>query len=139
MSPLFAQAVHHAIQRDARYRPEAYELVRLALGHASELFRKGEEDQHVSGQELLEGFRQYVLAEFGPMTLTTLHQWGLQEGLDVGHIVYNLIEVGYFGKNEGDSLEDFGGGYAFETAFMEPFLPQKTRPSPDEAPAADAS
>ncbi len=124
MNPLFAQAVQHALQRDERYRPEAYELVRLALNHAAELFRKDQEDQHVTGQELLEGFRQYVLKEFGPMSLTTLHQWGLTEGLDVGHVVYNLIEVGYFGKNDGDSLEDFGGGYDFEPAFIEPFLPR---------------
>lgn len=127
MSHLFAKAVHEALQRDPRYRPEAYDLVRLALSHASELFRKGEEDQHVSGQELLEGFRQYVIQEFGPMALTTLSQWGLREGLDVGHIVYNLIEVGYFGKNEGDSLEDFCGGYDFEAAFTDPFIPSKSR------------
>lgn len=124
MNLLFAQAVQHAVARDARYRPEAYDLVRLALNHAAELFRKDQEDQHVTGQELLEGFRQYVLKEFGPMSLTTLQQWGLHEGLDVGHVVYNLIEVGYFGKNEGDSLEDFAGGYAFDAAFTEPFLPR---------------
>jgi uncharacterized repeat protein (TIGR04138 family) len=127
MSPLFAQAVHRAIQRDARYRPEAYDLVRVALNHASEIFRKGEEDQHVSGQELLEGFRQHVIKEFGPMALTILQQWGLHRGLDVGYIVYNLIEIGYFGKNEGDSLEDFDGGYDFNIAFTEPFLPSKDR------------
>ena len=124
MNLLFAQAVQRAVARDARYRPEAYDLVRLALNHAAELFRKDQEDQHVTGQELLEGFRQFVLKEFGPMSLTTVQQWGLNEGLDVGHVVYNLIEVGYFGKNEGDSLEDFSGGYAFDAAFTEPFLPR---------------
>jgi uncharacterized repeat protein (TIGR04138 family) len=129
MSPLFAQAVHHAIQRDDRYRPEAYDLVRVALNHASEMFRQGQEDQHVSGQELLAGFRDYVIKEFGPMSLTILNQWGLHRGLDVGHIVYNLIEIGYFGRNDGDSLEDFDGGYDFNTAFTEPFLPAKNRQS----------
>ena len=127
MHPVFAQAVRAAIQRDPRYRPEAYDVVRLALGHASELFRKGQENQHVTGQELLEGFRQYVLQEFGPMSLTALDQMGIREGLDVGHIVYNLIEVGYFGKNEGDSLEDFAGGYEFSEAFTQPFLPLSSR------------
>ncbi len=124
MNPLFAQAVHYAIQHDTRYRPEAYDLVRQALNHAAELFRKDQEDQHVTGQELLEGFREHVLKEFGPMSLTTLHQWGLSEGLDVGNVVYNLIEVGYFGKNDGDSIEDFAGGYDFEAAFTKPFLPR---------------
>jgi len=32
----------------------------------------------------------------------------------VGNIVYNLISVGYFGKSEGDSLEDFDHGYKFD-------------------------
>ncbi len=124
MNPLFAQSVQRAVERDARYCPEAYDLVRLALNQAAEMFRKDQDDQHVSGQELLEGFRRFVLKEFGPMSLTTLNQWGLREGLDVGHIVYNLIETGYFGKNDGDSLEDFAGGYDFDTAFTEPFLPR---------------
>ena len=143
MHPVFAQAVHAAIQRDPRYRPEAYDVVRLALNHASELFRKGQEDQHVTGQELLEGFRQYVLQEFGPMSLTTLEQMGIREGLDVGHIVYNLIEVGYFGKNEGDSLQDFAGGYCFAEAFTQPFLPrsragtQRLSISPHTSPFTD--
>jgi uncharacterized repeat protein (TIGR04138 family) len=129
MSHLFAKAVHQACQRDSRYRPEAYDLVRLALSHASEIFRKDKEDQHVTGQELLEGFRQYMIQEFGPMSLTTLQQWGLHEGLDVGNIVYNLIDVGYFGKNDGDSLDDFCGGYDFATAFTDPFMPAKSRRS----------
>lgn len=135
MSPLFAQAVHHAIQRDERYRPEAYDLVRVSLNHASQMFRQGQEDQHVSGQELLDGFRDYVIKEFGPMSLTLLNQWGLHRGLDVGNIVYNLIEIGYFGRNEGDSLEDFDGGYDFDSAFTEPFLPVKDRHSSSGTPS----
>ena len=48
------------------------------------------------------------------MALTVLNEWGLERGEDVGNIVYNLIETGYFGKNEGDSIEDFAGGYEFD-------------------------
>jgi uncharacterized repeat protein (TIGR04138 family) len=61
------------------------------------------------------------------MSLILLDQWGLKRGEDVGNIVYNLIGVGYFGKNDGDSLEDFSGGYDFTTAFSEPFLPSSKR------------
>lgn len=126
MPPTFAQAVQHAVRRDPRYRPEAYDLVRQSLSHAAELFRTGEENKHVTGRELLEGFRQFTLKEFGPMSLILLHQWGVRDCLDVGHIVYNLIEAGYFGKNHNDSLEDFAGVFDFETAFTEPFLPAKS-------------
>jgi uncharacterized repeat protein (TIGR04138 family) len=61
------------------------------------------------------------------MSNIILDQWGLQRGEDVGNIVYNLINVGYFGKNDGDSLEDFAGGYVFATAFSDPFLPSSAR------------
>jgi uncharacterized repeat protein (TIGR04138 family) len=120
----FGDAVRRSIQNDPRYHPAAYELVRDALHIAAKKFRdENADDQHVSGQELLAGFRDHVLSEYGPMSNIILDQWGLQRGEDVGNIVYNLIDVGYFGKNDGDSLEDFAGGYDFATAFSEPFLP----------------
>lgn len=132
----FVDAVRRSIQNDPRYHPAAYELVRDALHIAAKKFREeNADDQHVSGQELLAGFREHVLSEYGPMSLMLLDQWGLKRGEDVGNIVYNLIGVGYFGKNDGDSLEDFAGGYEFSRAFTEPFLPSsalagsKTRPS----------
>jgi|UniRef100_UPI0037843F0D uncharacterized repeat protein (TIGR04138 family) len=124
----FADAVRRSIQNDPRYHPAAYELVRDALHIAAKKFRdENADDQHVSGQELLAGFRDHVLSEYGPMSNIILDQWGLQRGEDVGNIVYNLIDVGYFGKNDGDSLEDFAGGYEFATAFSEPFLPSSAR------------
>jgi uncharacterized repeat protein (TIGR04138 family) len=129
----FAEAIHRSLEKDPRYHPAAYELVRDALHAACAKFREGAEDKHVSGQELLEGFREYVIREYGPMASTILDEWGLTRGLDVGNIVYNLIDVGYFGKNEGDSLEDFDGGYDFATAFSDPFLPtsaRSARPTP---------
>lgn len=124
----FGEAVRRSLQNDPRYQPAAYELVRDALHVAAKKFRPEDaEDQHVSGQELLAGFREHVLGEYGPMSNVILDQWGLQCGEDVGNIVYNLIEVGYFGKNEGDSITDFAGGYDFKTAFSSPFLPSSQR------------
>jgi uncharacterized repeat protein (TIGR04138 family) len=128
MTPMsFSEAIRRCLEQDPRYHPAAYELVRDALTHACMKFRPGADDKHVSGQELLAGFREYVSAEYGPMSLTVLHEWGLTHGLDVGHIVYNLIGVGYFGRNDGDSLTDFEGGYDFQTAFRDPFLPTSQR------------
>lgn len=119
----FAEAVVQAMAADPRYQPGAYEFVREALHVAAKQFREGSEDSHVTGQELLEGVRIHALNEFGPMALFILHQWGIQNGEDVGNIVYNLINTEYFGKNEGDSLDDFKGGYDFHDAFYKPFLP----------------
>lgn len=132
----FGDAVRRSVQNDPRYHPAAYELVRDALHVASKKFRnENDEDQHVSGQELLEGFREHVLAEYGPLSLMILDQWGLHRGEDVGNIVYNLIAVGYFGRNEGDSIEDFAGGYEFEPAFRDPFLPSSVRNGKEARPS----
>lgn len=120
----FYSAIHQAVEKDPRYHPHAYEFVRDALHAAVKQFREGQEDQHVSGQEVLEGVRLHALAEYGPLALTLLTQWGLHRGEDVGNVVYNLIETGYFGRNEGDSLEDFSGGFDFAETFTRPFQPK---------------
>jgi len=123
----FEEAVARSFKLDPRYQPGAYDFVREALHVAVKKFRGGDEAQHVSGRELLEGVREHALKEYGPMALTILNQWGLYRGIDVGTIVYNLITVGYFGKSDGDSLEDFDDGYEFEEAFTKPFLPKSRR------------
>ena len=124
---LFHHAVSQSLEKDTRYHPHAYEFVRDALHVAAKHFREGQTDHHVSGQEVLEGVRQHALAEYGPMSFTILSEWGLHRGEDIGNIVYNLIDTGYFGKNDGDSLEDFAGGFDFETALMKPFIPTAQR------------
>jgi len=123
----FEEAVELAAQHDPRYQPGAYDFVRDALHLAVKKYCAGDEAQHVSGQQLLEGVRDHALKEYGPMALTILNQWGLNRGIDVGNIVSNLINVGYFGKSDGDSLEDFDNGYKFEEAFTTPFLPVSQR------------
>lgn len=119
----FEEAVEQAISRDPRYQPEAYAFVRDALHLAATKFRGDGKDQHVTGQELLEGVREHALREFGPMAWFLLQEWGVLRGEDVGCIVYNLIECDYFGRNDGDSIEDFAGGYDFEETFTKPYLP----------------
>ncbi len=117
----FHFAISQSVEKDSRYHPHAYEFVRDALHVAAKIFCEGKEDQHVTGQQVLEGVRQHALAEYGPMAHTILAEWGLHRGEDIGNIVYNLIETGYFGKNDGESIEDFAGGFEFETALTEPF------------------
>jgi uncharacterized repeat protein (TIGR04138 family) len=121
----FEEAIRRATQRDSRYTAGAYEFVRDALHVSVEKFRGGDEAQHVSGQELLEGVKDLALKEFGPMALTILNTWGLKAGIDVGNIVYNLIDVGYFGRSEGDTLDDFIDGNDWEQSFALPFLPAR--------------
>jgi len=83
--------------------------------------------QHISGAQLLDGFRVYTLDQFGPMSMTVLESWGLHETMDVGAIIFNMVEHGVLGKTEKDSMEDFKNVYEFSEVFEKPFLPKKRR------------
>jgi len=72
---------------------------------------------HVNGRELSEGIRQYALKIYGPMARTVLEYWGIHSTEDIGNIVFNMIAVKLFSKNEDDSIEDFKGLYRFDEAF----------------------
>jgi uncharacterized repeat protein (TIGR04138 family) len=77
----------------------------------------------VSGQELLNGIRDFALVQYGPMAITVLKEWGINSCQDFGEIVFNMIDIGWLAKTEQDSRADFQGGYDFYDAFRRPFLP----------------
>ena len=105
---------------DKRYTAEAYLFIRGGLEHT---VRQLDKPRHVNGQELLEGIRVYALKEYGPVTRRVLSEWGINNCIDIGNIVFNLVSEGLLGKTEEDSIEDFLGGYDFIEAFVEPFRP----------------
>jgi uncharacterized repeat protein (TIGR04138 family) len=109
------------LEKDGRYTHEAYLFVREGLDHT---VRNLEKPRHVTGQELLEGMREYALKEYGPVAKRVLSEWGINECVDFGNIVFNLVNEGLLGKTEEDSIEDFMDGYDFHEAFIKPFRPQ---------------
>lgn len=117
------------LERDPRYKPAAYLFVRDGLDHT---VRQLETPRHVSGQELLEGMREYALQEFGPVSRRVLSEWGINECVDFGHIVFNLVGEGLLGKTDEDSIRDFMDGYDFHEAFSIPFQPREAVVSPVE-------
>ncbi len=123
----FAEALDSIVASDPRYQREAYVFLRDALDFTTKQQKKlkGATVRHVAGPELLNGVRQYALKEFGPMVLTVFDSWGIHSCEDIGHMVFNLIGAGIFGKTEEDSMEDFKSVYDFEEAFVRPFLPVK--------------
>ena len=124
----FAEALDSIVTSDPRYQREAYIFLRDALDFTTKQQKKvkGTTVRHVSGPELLEGVRQYALKEFGPMVITVFDNWGIRSCEDIGHMVFNLIGAGIFGKTEQDSIEDFKAVYDFQDAFVKPFAPEKT-------------
>jgi uncharacterized repeat protein (TIGR04138 family) len=121
----FEETLEQILAKDPRYRRDAYLFVRDALDFTQKTAtRERREGLHVSGQELLNGIRDYALAQFGPMAITVLEDWGIMRCEDFGEIVFNVVEAGLFSTTDKDSREDFRGGYDFEEAFRKPFLPQ---------------
>jgi len=113
------------LRDDSRYAPDAYVFVRQALDLTVKMLNKPAKGphRHVSGRELLEGFRRHALHEFGPMARTVLRSWGVTSTADVGEIVFHLVESGVLGKTDNDSKHDFTDGYDFDDAFVSPYLP----------------
>ncbi len=125
----FEEAVRQLCQKDKRYTAQAYQLVRLSLDiaqknvHGEIKKSKVQLNRHVTGPQLVEGFRQHVIETYGPMSYTLLHNWGIKKSVDVGNIVFNIIETGMFGRSEEDRIEDFENVIDFKEAFLRPFEP----------------
>ena len=121
----FEEALGQILAKDARFQRDAYFFLREALDHTQKSIVKENKGQmrHVSGQELLAGIREFALAQFGPMAITVLEEWGVRQCRDFGDIVFNMVETGWLAKTEKDTRDDFQDGYDFVEAFRHPFLP----------------
>jgi len=129
----FDEELEKIVAKDSRYTRDAYLFVREALDHTQKLIGKpAKEDlpRHVTGQQLLEGIRDFALQQYGPMTLTVLNEWGITRCEDFGELVFNMVEVGLLAKTDKDSRDDFSRGYDFADAFRKPFLPETKRINP---------
>ena len=122
----FEEALDQILATDNRFQRDAYLFMREALDFTQKLV--GRENQgkvrHVTGQELLDGLRQYALQQFGPMTTTVFEEWGIRNCQDFGEIVFNMVESGLLAKTEKDTRDDFQNSYDFTEAFRKPFWPQ---------------
>jgi uncharacterized repeat protein (TIGR04138 family) len=134
----FEEALAQIEAKDPRYSRDAYLFVREALDHTQKAVAKSvRRVRHVSGQELLEGIREFALQQFGPMTKTLLEEWRVRCCQDFGEIVFNMIDVGWLAKTDKDSRADFSNGYDFDEAFVKPFLPKSKQSvqAPEAKPA----
>ena len=64
-----------------------------------------------------------AIKQFGPMVPTVFAHWGLERTADFGEMVWQMIDLGVFGKTDSDSRSDFNNVFDFSTAFVEPYLP----------------
>lgn len=128
MQPVqFEQAIVSILGRDKRFDPHAFFFLKDSLDFTLKRAADGNSglSRHVSGGELLEGFRDLALEQFGPMASTLMGEWGVRECSDVGEMVFLLIEEQMFGKQDSDTKEDFQGTFDLYEALTRPFLPKR--------------
>lgn len=126
------------LERDPRFRWEAYQFVQESLVYAQQELRMGkmrptetatpaqgkeEEtvDTHLTGQELCEALRRRAIDQFGYLAKSVLNCWGVRTTGDFGDIVYNLIDIECLRKSKGDRREDFDDVYEFDEVFRQDF------------------
>ena len=141
-----AHPLGQLLQRDRRYKLDAYLFVLEALSDAQETLGLGSEppedeleprpadappstrpragksrrrpaERHLTGQQLCEAARRYALQQYGFMSRTVLGTWGIHSTHDLGEIVFNMIDIGQMRKTRKDKREDFHGVYDFDDAF----------------------
>jgi len=134
----FDEAVEQILAKDPRFARDAYAFVRESLDFTQKLIGKENRGtiRHITGQELLDGIRQFALQQFGPMAATVFEEWGLMNCRDFGDIVFNMVEISLLAKTDKDSRDDFQNGYDFTDAFRKPFWPQ-SRLNPETKPVVD--
>jgi uncharacterized repeat protein (TIGR04138 family) len=123
----FTDAVKAVAQREPRYDLGAYFFLKEALDFTVKRVMEDNdgEHRHVSASELLIGFRDLAIQEFGPMASTMMSEWGLTSCTDIGQMVFLLIEEGVFGKQDSDTREDFAELYPLFETLEAPFLPKQ--------------
>jgi uncharacterized repeat protein (TIGR04138 family) len=123
----FEQSVVSILKRDRRFDAHAYFFLKDALDFTLKRIAdaNGGQARHVSGPELLEGFRDFALDQFGPMAATLMNEWGVRKCQDVGDMVFQLIEEQVFGKQDSDRREDFSEVFDFEASLVTPFQPKR--------------
>jgi uncharacterized repeat protein (TIGR04138 family) len=104
----FEQSVASILRKDARYDAQAYFFLKDALDFTLKRAADshGGQIRHVSGAELLTGFRDFALEQFGPMASTLMHEWGVRNCRDVGEMVFLLIDgIAHTAVSSGDASE----------------------------------
>lgn len=124
-------SIRQAARDDGRYAVEAYHFLLSGLDQAVEMTGRSEAespDRHVSGQELVEALRVVALNTYGPLAKEVWNSWGIQSTRDWGEIVFVLIRLELFSRQESDTVEDFDRVFDLDEGLLqawEPTLPQE--------------
>ncbi|NOY75316.1 MAG: hypothetical protein GXP32_05950, partial [Kiritimatiellaeota bacterium] len=117
------QTIVKITDADPRFAPAAYEFIGEAVRRTLSVLLNDGEARHISGVELLEGIREQALEEFGPMAESVFNHWGVFNTLDIGHIVFNMVDNQLLSSSDKDTIDDFDQVFDLHDALTSPFNP----------------
>ena len=104
--------------REPRFDERAYLFVLAALEHCQTRLI---ERRHITGPELAHACRELALQRFGVMARLVLDHWGVRETIDIGDIVFTLVDMSLLVSQPQDTRDDFFGVFEFATAFEQEY------------------
>lgn len=110
-----ADTFEDIVAKDSRYNARAYALLMDCIHYL------GRDGHHMSGEDILDEFKERALDQYGPLTYTVLTEWGLAATEDIGEMMFNLTEAHRINRDEDDTPESFAAGYDFKEAFLGPY------------------
>ncbi len=115
------------------YPLEAFEFVRHGLAFAVSRIHEAQIDlqegqQHITGQQLCWGLRDFAIRRYGVVARAVLRHWNINRTEDFGRIVFAMVDDGIMRKTPQDSIHDFDHVYDLDKVFE---LPERvTTPVP---------
>jgi uncharacterized repeat protein (TIGR04138 family) len=120
--------MEEVIRSDGRYPLEAFAFLHDALNHAvNDVYGSDapephedpetETARHVSGMQLCYAMRDLAVERWGHLARPVLSKWNIHATIDLGNMVYLLVNNSFMRKTDEDSVEDFRDVYSFDDAF----------------------
>ncbi len=100
--------------REPRFHEAAFLFVLSALEFSQ---TKLAQRRHITGAELAWACRNLAIERYGVMARLVLAHWGVTSTLDLGDIVFALVDLGLLVSQPTDSRDDFADVFDFAQAF----------------------
>ncbi len=109
------EKIYQICETGIKFKAQAFFFIYMVLGRCRLV---DEQRGHVTGQELLAAFSAEAKSQYGPMALTVLNHMGITATLDVGELVFLMVDNGLLSRTEKDTLDDFKDVFDFEQEFV---------------------
>jgi uncharacterized repeat protein (TIGR04138 family) len=100
--------------REPRFHEQAYLFVLSALEMCQAQLKAR---RHITGAELANACRELALDRYGLMARVVLDYWGISATVDIGDIVFTLVDLGFLLSQPQDTRDEFADVFDFDRAF----------------------